>query len=137
MTTRDTADRQQPFNLKVAGSTTQTTGGTGKLYDIAHLQLFQGDLIRGLGGVDAPRAGRRVLAQVMHDPAPNPPQANRPRARRLQGPVDKPDVGKAVEAAVKPAVVKEALKPQARAARRLARQLKDRPLLLLRTMTRM
>jgi len=79
VTTRDKADRQQPFNLHVAGSSTQTTdGGVGKVYDIAHLQLFQGDLIRGLGGVDTPREGRRVLAQVMHDPVPNPPNPTGP-----------------------------------------------------------
>ena len=73
VTTRDRLDRQQPFNLKVHGSSTQTTdGGGGKLYDVAYMQFFQADQIRGIS--DNPERGRRVLAQVMHDPAVvNPP----------------------------------------------------------------
>jgi hypothetical protein len=74
VTTRDRADRQQPFNLKVPGGTAQTIGASGQIYDVSHLQLFQGDLIRGLGGPATPDPGRRVLAQKMHDPrAVNPP----------------------------------------------------------------
>ncbi len=70
VTTRDHADRQQPFNLRIAGTTNKTTGTGGKLYDIAFLQFFQGDQIRGFGLYttnSTPRAGRRVLAQPMHD----------------------------------------------------------------------
>jgi len=79
VTTRDAADRQQPFNLHVAGTATQTTGAGGKVYDIAHLQLFQGDLIRGLGGTATPKAGRRVLAQPLHDGnSKNPADASGP-----------------------------------------------------------
>ena len=66
-TSRDAADRQQPFNLRVAGGTAQTLGSGGKIYDIAHLQLYQGDQIRGIGGTANPRPGRRVLAQILHD----------------------------------------------------------------------
>ena len=70
VTTRDALDRQQPFNLKVAGSSTQTLGDGGQLYEVAYLQLFQGDQIRG---IDL-RAGRRVLAQIAHaSAAANPP----------------------------------------------------------------
>jgi hypothetical protein len=72
VTTRDNADRQQPFNLRVEGTTTQTLGTNGKIYDVAHQQFFQADQIRGLGvfnAGDTPKAGRRVLAQPMHDPA--------------------------------------------------------------------
>lgn len=69
VTTRDRADQQQPYNLRIAGTATQTVGAAGTVYDIAHLQLFQGDLIRGIGGVTSPRSGRRVLAQPLHDPA--------------------------------------------------------------------
>lgn len=72
LTTRDHADRQQPFNLRVAGTTTQTIGAPGKIYDIAALQLFQADQIRGYGlyrVTDTPRNGRRVLAQPLHDSA--------------------------------------------------------------------
>jgi Hydrazine synthase alpha subunit middle domain len=37
------------------------------VYDVSHLQFFQADLIRGIGGSTTPRDGRRVLAQVLHD----------------------------------------------------------------------
>ncbi|MFN8391078.1 MAG: FG-GAP-like repeat-containing protein [Bdellovibrionota bacterium] len=74
VTTRDARDSQQPFNLHVAGSATQTVGDGGKVYDIAHLQIFQGDLIRGYRDYSdngpptgPPQAGRRVLAQYLHD----------------------------------------------------------------------
>ncbi|MFN8060966.1 MAG: hypothetical protein U0Q12_17545 [Vicinamibacterales bacterium] len=81
VTTRDAADRQQPFNLHVAGSSTQTTGAAGKIYDVSHLQLFQADQLRGLGGTASPRAGRRVIAQHLHDPAAkNPPVTGAPPA---------------------------------------------------------
>jgi hypothetical protein len=76
VTTRDQADHQQPFNLQVAGTSHQTIGAPGKIYDIAWLQLFQADQLRGLnyGDTNSPRPGRRVLAQNLHDPAvDNPP----------------------------------------------------------------
>ncbi len=74
VTSRDAADKQQPYNLRVAGSSTQKSTGSGKLYDVAHLQLFQADQLRGLGGTVSPRPGRRVLARTMHDAAvKNPP----------------------------------------------------------------
>jgi hypothetical protein len=69
VTARDAADKQQPYNLHVTGTTTQKVAGSSKLFDIAHLQLFQADQVRGLGGTASPREGRRVLARVMHDPA--------------------------------------------------------------------
>ena len=72
VTTRDHADRQQPVNLKVAGSSTQSVTPVGFLYEIAHLQFFQGDQIRGYGLINSnsvARAGRRVLAQPLHDAA--------------------------------------------------------------------
>jgi hypothetical protein len=75
VTTRDKGDRQQPFNLKVAGSTHQTTGASGKIYDVAWLQLFQADQLRGLnhGNTNSTGNGRRVIAQHMHDPAVDNP----------------------------------------------------------------
>ena len=69
VTARDAADKQQPYNLRVTGTTTQKVAGAAKLFDVAHLQLFQADQLRGLGGTASPRAGRRVLARTMHDPA--------------------------------------------------------------------
>lgn len=77
VTSRDAADEQQPYNLRVPNGR-QTLGDPGTVYDIAHMQFFQGDQIRGIGGTASPRPGRRVLAQVLHDPAalalnaPNP-----------------------------------------------------------------
>jgi hypothetical protein len=67
ITARDAADKQQPYNLRVAGSATQKVKGPAKLFDVAHLQLFQADQVRGLGGTASPRPGRRVLARAMHD----------------------------------------------------------------------
>lgn len=75
VTTRDVADRQQPFNLRVPGGV-QTTGNGGTLYDVQHMQFFQADQVRGIGGQADPDAGRRIAARVMHEPAvfnvPNP-----------------------------------------------------------------
>lgn len=76
-TFRDKADKQQPYNLRVPGGV-QTVGAAGTIYDIAHFQAVQGDQVRGIGGTATPRAGRRVLARFLHDPAalaqnlPNP-----------------------------------------------------------------
>ena len=67
VTARDAADQQQPYNLHVPGGV-ETVGNGGLVYDIAWLQLLQGDQIRGIGGIDDPRDGRRVLAEFMHDP---------------------------------------------------------------------
>jgi hypothetical protein len=68
VTARDDADRQQPYNLRVPGGV-QTIGNSGHLYDIAWMQFFQADQIRGMGGVNDPREGRRVLARPLHDQA--------------------------------------------------------------------
>ncbi len=70
VTTRDDADIQQPYNLRVVGGT-QTVTGTGQIYDVAYMQFFQADQIRGYtGGYSnhTPQPGRRVLAQPLHDP---------------------------------------------------------------------
>ncbi len=77
VTTRDVADKQQPYNLRVSG----TTGSppAGKVYDVSYMQFFQADQLRGIGGTTDPRAGRRVLARTMHDPAAkNPPLPSAP-----------------------------------------------------------
>jgi hypothetical protein len=89
VTTRDHADQLQPFNLRVAGTNHQTIGGSGKLYDIAWLQIFQADQLRSLnyGNTNTPRAGRRVLAQHLHDPAvDNPAPTGAPLASVQLGP---------------------------------------------------
>jgi Hydrazine synthase alpha subunit middle domain len=72
VTTRDDLDKQQPFNLQVPGgvkSLASSFKAGDKIYDVTNLQFFQGDLIRGIGGTTDPRAGRRVLAQPLHDAA--------------------------------------------------------------------
>jgi hydrazine synthase alpha subunit-like protein len=68
VTSRDSADEQQPYDLRVPGGV-ETVAGSGIVYDIAHMQFFQGDQIRGLGGYATPSPGRRVLAEVLHDPS--------------------------------------------------------------------
>lgn len=75
MTTRDGADTQQPYNLRVANTNTQTIGNGGKIYDIAHLQFFQGDQLRAYSSHSS---GRRVLAVPMHDDEHNLPNPNGP-----------------------------------------------------------
>jgi hypothetical protein len=68
VTVRDDFDLQQPFNLRVRGGGAETIGKPGKVYEVAYMQFFQGDQLRGLSfGGNEPRAGRRVLAQFMHD----------------------------------------------------------------------
>ncbi|HNJ13744.1 MAG TPA: S-layer homology domain-containing protein [Anaerolineales bacterium] len=77
VTTRDHSDVQQPLNLRVPGGA-ETIFASGKVYDVQYLQIFQADQLRGIGGTQSPRPGRRVLAQNLHDPAvafvqpPNP-----------------------------------------------------------------
>lgn len=78
VTRRDNLDRQQPLNLRVAGSTTETRMNSGILYEIAHFQIFQGDLIRGYGGLSSAQAGRRVLAQPLHSVSQNPANSSGP-----------------------------------------------------------
>lgn len=75
VTTRDAADRQQPFNLAVPGGAS-TSGGAGAVYPVEYLQLFQADLLRGLGGPASPRPGRRVLGQPMRDGGHHPPPSD-------------------------------------------------------------
>ncbi len=73
VTSRDRLDKQQPFNLKIAGSDTQTIGATGRMYPVSLLQIFQGDLIRAYSGSSSTQNGRRILAQPLHSVSINPP----------------------------------------------------------------
>lgn len=65
LTSRDRNDRQQPFNLKVAGGGVESIKTSGKIYEISDIQFFSGQLIRGYGSQSSPSAGRRVLAQPL------------------------------------------------------------------------
>jgi Hydrazine synthase alpha subunit middle domain/WD40-like Beta Propeller Repeat len=78
VTTRDQADRQQPFNLAVEDGGASTVGSSGPLYAVGYMQFFQADQIRGIGGITDPRAGRRVLARVLHDPSVHNPVVTGP-----------------------------------------------------------
>lgn len=76
VTSRDRSDVQQPYNLSVTGSTTQTIGAAGqKVYPVSHMQFFQADQLRGYANGAPPQQGgtvepgRRVLAMPLHDPA--------------------------------------------------------------------
>lgn len=64
VTLRDRADVNQPFNLRVPGGT-QNVPKPGIVYDIAGLQIMQGDLTRGYGNGSG--AGRRVYARPVHN----------------------------------------------------------------------
>jgi len=70
VTTRDHADKQQPYNLMVPGGHAQSSGDDGRMYEVERMQLFQGDLVRGYDN----KAGRRVLAQPMHETTALNPQ---------------------------------------------------------------
>jgi hypothetical protein len=82
VTTRDRADKQQPYNLSVPGGVSTAPTPNAKVYTVDRLQFFQADQIRGYapgkppqqGGT--PSAGRRVLPVPLHDAAAvaaNPP----------------------------------------------------------------
>jgi hypothetical protein len=62
VTSRDRADVQQPFNLRVPGGV-ETVGKPGRVYDVSALQLFQADQLRGY----ETHEGRRSLPRPMHD----------------------------------------------------------------------
>lgn len=64
VTSRDDADQQQPYNLRVPNGVKSTANG-GKLYDISTMQIVEGDAVRGNTGRD----GRRKLARSMTEPA--------------------------------------------------------------------
>ncbi|MEM7586264.1 MAG: hypothetical protein AAF560_22925 [Acidobacteriota bacterium] len=83
VTSRDDGDVQQPFNLRVAGTTTQTTGSDGTLYDVSHLQIFQAEMLRT--GPDF--SGRRPLPTPLRDPnGDNPPSSGGPAGSVALGP---------------------------------------------------
>lgn len=67
VTSRDKADVQQPFNIRVPDGSAQSIKVPGAIYDVSFLQLFQGDQIRGYGGTESPQPGRRILAGMLHD----------------------------------------------------------------------
>jgi hypothetical protein len=88
VTTRDDLDKQQPFNLNVPGGV-QTTGAPGTIYDVVYIQFFQADLLRGIGWDgpgDDPSPGRRVLAQILHDPAVHNPPSPGPQGSAVIAP---------------------------------------------------
>ena len=78
VTSRDDLDQQQPFNLQVSGNAHKTVNPAHPtpVYQVKHLQFLQNDLVRGIGGMAQPRAGRRGISKLLHDPIAmqyNPP----------------------------------------------------------------
>jgi hypothetical protein len=69
VTSRDDADEQQPFNLKVYGSAHQTVDPAmpDSLYTVKYFRIVQADQLRGWGGQSNPRPGRRPIGQYLHD----------------------------------------------------------------------
>jgi hypothetical protein len=69
VTKRDRADKQQPYNLRIAATTNVTVGtNTGKIYDIAHIQFLQADQRRSYTANTASiQPGRRVLPTPLHE----------------------------------------------------------------------
>lgn len=67
-TSRDAADRQQPFNLSIPGGKT-TIANRGKVYSQQWLQVLEGDAVRGETSVNNAATARRKLAQTLNDPA--------------------------------------------------------------------
>jgi len=68
VTARDTADKQQPYNLRIPGGAS-SVANSGQIYDITHLTFLQADYLRGYtdGPGGLPMPGRRILAVPMHD----------------------------------------------------------------------
>ncbi|MEO5560179.1 MAG: hypothetical protein ABIO49_09950 [Dokdonella sp.] len=66
VTSRDGADHQQPFNLRVPGGT-QTLGDGGAIYDLDEMQFFEADQVRGFGTPAAPLPGRRTMTRWLND----------------------------------------------------------------------
>lgn len=64
-TSRDRADLQQPFNLRVPGGvqTLSARAPDARVYEIAHFQLFEGEQLRAYPG----RPGLRIIAQPLHE----------------------------------------------------------------------
>ncbi|MFN0124211.1 MAG: hypothetical protein ACKV2V_27240, partial [Blastocatellia bacterium] len=60
------ADKQQDFNLKIAGSATQTAEPGATPAEVAWMQFFQADQIRGYSRYNS-GIGRRPIAQLMRD----------------------------------------------------------------------
>jgi Hydrazine synthase alpha subunit middle domain len=61
-TSRDRADKQQPYNLRVKNGV-ETKANNGKVYEIAHYQIIQSDMVRGYAGREGRRTHPRPMAQ--------------------------------------------------------------------------
>ncbi|UGQ46286.1 HzsA-related protein [Massilia endophytica] len=74
-TSRDRAELQQPYNLKVPGGVESRSKDApdAKVYEISHFQILQGEQLRAYPG----RPGRRVIAQPM-DGQSNPANPSGP-----------------------------------------------------------
>lgn len=69
ITMRDAGDNQQPFNLRVTGTTKQSQGVSGPVSDVSEVQFLQADYRRGYDDNERrqPIGFRRVLPTPMND----------------------------------------------------------------------
>ena len=95
VTTRDRADRQQPFNLRVPGGSVQTIPAPAAASTTStHMQLFQADLIRGASagsatpacpGGGCSRSACTTRRRSTRRSPGRPGRSRRARRRRLDG----------------------------------------------------
>ena len=77
VTSRDDADRQQPFSLGVRGGAATFVGRPENQYFITDIEFFQGDYVRGYTATGPnERKGRRVTPRRMHGAASVDPDAS-------------------------------------------------------------
>ncbi len=67
VTSRDGVDRLQPYDLRVPGGvqTLASNYSGGTIYDLAHMQFFEADQVRGYIG----QPGRRTMTRPLNDAA--------------------------------------------------------------------
>jgi Hydrazine synthase alpha subunit middle domain len=71
-TSRDRGDKQQPYNLRVKNGV-ETKANNGKVYEVAHYQVIQSDMVRGYAGKEGRRAHPRPMAQGKNPTTNGPP----------------------------------------------------------------
>ena len=85
VTARDEKDRQQPWQIRVPGGR-ERAANEGTVYEVEYLQIFQAMQLRGMGGIQIPRRGRRVLARHLDlglEEDPNPANGGPPGSARI------------------------------------------------------
>ncbi len=70
-TSRDRSDKQQPYNLQVKNGV-KTVGNAGKVYEIAHYQIYEASQVRGYGNAVGRRSLPKTIAQGKNLPSTGP-----------------------------------------------------------------